>query len=87
MSAEQYVDSLFFSAMVTPTASERKAAITAFGAGGTSGRVAALRSVVDSASLNNAEFNPAFVLLQYYGYLRGILRTRRTETTTVTSFG
>ncbi len=70
LSAEQYVDSLFFSAMVTPTASERQAAITAFGAGGTSGRVAALRSVADSASLTNAEFNPAFVLLQYYGYLR-----------------
>ncbi|MCM3873439.1 MAG: DUF4214 domain-containing protein [Pyrinomonadaceae bacterium] len=70
LNADQYVDSLFFSAMVTPTASERAAAITAFGAGGTSGRVAALRSVVDSASLNNAELNPAFVLLQYYGYLR-----------------
>jgi hypothetical protein len=70
LSAEQYVDSLFFSAMVTPTASERQAAITAFGTGGTSGRVAALRSVADSASLTNAEFNPAFVLMQYYGYLR-----------------
>ena len=70
LSAEQYVDALFASAMVTPTASERQAAITAFGAGGTSGRVAALRSVSSSASLTNAEFNPAFVLLQYYGYLR-----------------
>lgn len=70
LSAEQYVDSLFFSAMVTPTSSERQAAITAFGPGGTSGRVAALRSVADSASLTNAEFNPSFVLMQYYGYLR-----------------
>ena len=70
LSADQYVDSLFFSSMVTPTAMERQAAITAFGTGGTSGRVAALRSVVGSGSLTNAELNPAFVLLQYYGYLR-----------------
>ncbi|MGI8898509.1 MAG: Calx-beta domain-containing protein [Pyrinomonadaceae bacterium] len=70
LSAEQYVDSLFFSAMVTPTSSERQTAITAFGTGGTTGRVAALRSVADSASLTNAEFNPSFVMMQYYGYLR-----------------
>lgn len=70
LTADQYVDALFLSAMVAPTASERSDAITAFGAGGTSGRVAAFRSVTVSASLTNAEFNPAFVLLQYYGYLR-----------------
>ena len=56
--------------MVTPTSSERQAAMTAFGPGGTSGRVAALRSVADSASLTNAESNPSFVLMQYYCYLR-----------------
>jgi hypothetical protein len=70
LNADQYVDSLTLSAMVTLTATERQAAISAFGSGGTSGRVAALRSFVDSASLINAETNPAFVLLQYYGYLR-----------------
>lgn len=70
LSADQYADSLFFSAMVTPTSSERQAAITAFGTGGTAGRIAALRSVAESTSLTNAEFNPAFVLMQYYGYLR-----------------
>src|SRR6185369_11417789 len=69
-SADQYVDALFSSAMVVPTATERQAAILAFGAGGTTGRVAALSNVTDSASLNDAEFNAAFVLLQYYGYLR-----------------
>ena len=56
--------------MVVPTAMERQSAILAFGGGGTSGRVAALRSVTDSDSLSDAEFNAAFVLLQYYGYLR-----------------
>jgi hypothetical protein len=70
LTAAQFVDALFASATVTPTAGERQAAIDAFGAGGASGRVAALRSVADSASVVNAEFNPAFVLLQYYGYLR-----------------
>ena len=68
--AAQYVDAVISSAMVTPTAAERQSAIDAFGAGGTAGRVAALRSVTDSTSLTNADFNPAFVLLQYYGYLR-----------------
>ena len=65
-----YVDALFATATVVPTAAERTAAITAFGGGGTAGRVAALRSVVDAISLRDAEFNPAFVLMQYYGYLR-----------------
>ena len=69
LSAAEYVDALFSSVMVV-TSTDRQAAIDAFGAGGTAGRVAALRSVTDSASLTNAELNPAFVLLQYYGYLR-----------------
>jgi hypothetical protein len=68
--AAQYVDALYASAEVTPTATERTDAITAFGGGGTAGRVAALRSVVESQSIINAEVNPAFVLLQYHGYLR-----------------
>ena len=42
----------------------------AFGAGGTAGRVAALRSVADSSSLRTAEFSSSFVLLEYFGYLR-----------------
>jgi uncharacterized repeat protein (TIGR01451 family) len=65
-----YVDSLYASAGVTPTAAERNAAISAFGAGGTPGRVAALRSVVDSDSLRVAEFRTSFVLAEYFGYLR-----------------
>ena len=56
--------------MVSPTVADRDAAITAFGVGATAGRVAALRSVTDSNSLRQAELNAAFVLMQYYGYLR-----------------
>jgi uncharacterized repeat protein (TIGR01451 family) len=68
--AAAYVDALFASAGVTPTAAERTAAINAFGAGGTLGRVASLRSVTDSASVRAAESRVSFVLAEYYGYLR-----------------
>jgi len=68
--AATYVDALYASAAVTPTAAERAAAISAFGAGGTLGRVAALRSVVDSNSVRQAELNSSFVLAEYFGYLR-----------------
>jgi hypothetical protein len=68
--AATYVDALFASAGVTPTVAERNAAINAFGAGGTTGRIAALRSVSDSASVRAADLNPSFVLAEFYGYLR-----------------
>jgi len=70
MTAAQFVDKLFANANVTPTTDERNAAIGAFGAGGTAGRAAALRSVTESQTLHNAEFNKAFVLAQYFGYLK-----------------
>jgi hypothetical protein len=68
--ADQYVDSLFANAGATPTAPERAAAITAFGSGDTAGRAAALRNVTESGSVFNKLYNPAFVLMQYFGYLR-----------------
>jgi uncharacterized repeat protein (TIGR01451 family) len=68
--AATYVDALYASAAVTPTAAERTAAINAFGAGGIPGRVAALRSIADSDSLRVAEFRTSFVLAEYFGYLR-----------------
>ncbi|HVF45595.1 MAG TPA: SBBP repeat-containing protein [Pyrinomonadaceae bacterium] len=70
MTAAQYVDKLFLNAEVTPTTAERDAAIAAFGTGDTNGRAAALRSVAESGSVFNKQFNPAFVLSQYIGYLR-----------------
>jgi hypothetical protein len=68
--AAQYVDALYASAGVTPTEAERTEAINAFGAGGTAGRIAAVRAVADSASVRQAERNPSFVLAEYYGYMR-----------------
>ncbi len=70
MTAAQFVDKLFLNSEVTPTAAERNAAIAAFGTGDVAGRAAALRSVADSSSVYNRQFNPAFVLIQYIGYLR-----------------
>jgi hypothetical protein len=70
LTAAEYVDGLFARAGVTPTPTERQNAITAFGGGGTAGRAAALRSVAESQTLRAAETNKAFVLMQYFGYLR-----------------
>jgi uncharacterized delta-60 repeat protein len=68
--AAVYADSLFANAGVTPTPAERAAAVAAFGAGGGEGRAAALRSVVESDSVYRGLYNAAFVLSQYFGYLR-----------------
>ncbi|MBV9927671.1 MAG: DUF4214 domain-containing protein [Acidobacteria bacterium] len=68
--AEEYVDSLFLNAEVTPTAAERAAALAAYGAGGDAGRAAALRSVVETDSVYRGLYNAGFVLSQYFGYLR-----------------
>jgi hypothetical protein len=68
--AATYVDGLFANSGVTPSAAERNAAISAYGAGDTAGRAASLRSVADSNSVFQKQYNPAFVLMEYYGYLR-----------------
>jgi hypothetical protein len=70
MTARQFVDKLYANAQVTPTQGEINAAVAAFGTGNTAGRAAALRSVAESGTLHNAELNKAFVLSQYFGYLK-----------------
>jgi len=55
---------------VIPTGNERQAAINAYGTGNTLGRAAALKSVIESDTVFNAQYNSAFVLMQYFGYLR-----------------
>jgi hypothetical protein len=68
------VDALFVNAGVTPTATERQAAINEFGGAGTSAdlsaRGRALRRVAENGTLSQLEFNRAFVLMQFFGYLR-----------------
>jgi hypothetical protein len=70
MTAAAYVDKLYTNAGVTPSTAERNAAIAAYGTGDTAGRAAALKSVADSDSVFIVQYNPSFVLMQYYGYLR-----------------
>jgi hypothetical protein len=56
------------------TLSERQAVINLFGGAGnttnTTARAQAVRMVADDTDLYNAEFNKAFTLTQYFGYLR-----------------
>ena len=56
------------------TQSDRSAAIAEFGAAAntadTAARARALRRVAENPSLARQEFNRAFVLMQYFGYLR-----------------
>ncbi len=70
MAAPEYVSRLFLNAGATPTQAETVDAVNKYGAGDAAGRAAALRSVVESGSVFNAEYNSAFVLMQYFGYLR-----------------
>jgi len=69
-----FVDQLFANAGVTPSTADRNAAIAEFG-GATntsdvSARARALRDVAENATLIQQEFNRAFVLMQYFAYLR-----------------
>ena len=70
----EFVDALFTASGVMPTPAERQAAIDEFaGALNTSDTAArgrALRRVAENPSLVQQEFNRAFVLMQYFGYLR-----------------
>jgi hypothetical protein len=70
----QFVDALFANAGVTPTADERQAAIDEFaGSPNTTdvnARARALRRVAENPTLHQQELNKAFVLMEYFGYLR-----------------
>ena len=70
----QFVDQLFLNTGITPTSTERQAAINEFGGAPTSAdtaaRVRALRRVIENPAFKNAETNRAFVLMQYFGYMR-----------------
>jgi hypothetical protein len=69
-----FVDQLFTNAGVTPSSTDRSAAIAEFGTAtttaDTAARARALRRVAENSILAQQEFNRAFVLMQYFGYLR-----------------
>jgi hypothetical protein len=74
MTPAQYVDALYANAGVTPSTTDRNAAINEFGAGSDTSdqaaRARALRDVAQNAAFAQAEFNRAFVTMEYFGYLR-----------------
>jgi hypothetical protein len=70
----QFVDALFANAGITPSTTERNTAVSRFGGATNTTDVAArgraLRDVAENPTLSTNEFNKAFVLMQYFGYLR-----------------
>lgn len=70
----QFVDALFSHVGVTPSASERNSITNEFAGAGTSAdnaaRARALRRVAENANFDQLENPRAFVLMQYFGYLR-----------------
>lgn len=74
MTPTQFVDALYANGGVVPGAAERTSVINEFaGAANTTDTTArgrALRRVAENSLLNQQETNRAFVLMQYFGYLR-----------------
>ncbi len=70
----QFVDALYANAGITPTATERQFLIAEFGGASntidTSARARVLRRISDDSRLRESEKNKAFVLMEYFGYLR-----------------
>jgi hypothetical protein len=74
LSPAQFVDALYVNVGVTPSASERNSVVNEFGGAGNiadaAARARALRLVAQNTTLAQQETNKAFVLMQYFGYLR-----------------
>jgi hypothetical protein len=66
---EQFVDALNGNTGGVLSTSERDALVAALN-GATKTRAQAVRSVVEDSDFVHNEFNRAFVLMQYFGYLR-----------------
>jgi hypothetical protein len=70
----QFVDALYANAGVTPSPSERNSVIAEFGGAtntaDTSARARVLRRISEIDALKQQELNKAFVLMEYFGYLR-----------------
>jgi hypothetical protein len=74
MTPAEFVNALFAHAGVSPSAEDQARAVNEFlGATNTAdgaARARALRRVAENSTLTQQEFNKAFVLMQYFGYLR-----------------
>lgn len=65
---DQFVDQLFANAGVRPGETEREDLIRGLNAGSDS-RSSVLRKIAENGEFKRKEMNPAFVLMQYFGYL------------------
>ena len=74
MTPTAFVNKLFENAGVTPSAQEFSTAVGRFGSAAdisnATARAQALRDVAENPTLSSQEFNRAFVLMQFFGYLR-----------------
>lgn len=68
MTNEQFVNKLFDTAALTPFTAERQQLIADMNAGKT--RARAVRDVIEISDFKTREYNPSFVLMQYFGYLK-----------------
>src|SRR5205807_1977757 len=70
----EFVDRLNQNAGNVMSSSERATAVALFGSAtdtsNTTARAQALRQIAENQKLYDSEFNRAFVLMQYFGYLR-----------------
>lgn len=69
MTSAQFVDALNANAG-SPLTNTKRNQLTSDLSAGSMNRAQVLRSIADDQNLINAEFNRAFVLMQYFGYLR-----------------
>jgi hypothetical protein len=71
MTPTEFVDKLDLNSGFVLSSAERTQLINELASNNTvSGRASVLRKVAEDADLRQREFNRAFVLMQYYGYLR-----------------
>ena len=69
MPAEAYIDSLNYNSGNGLTQAQRNALVQGLNSGSET-RATALAKVAENQTFQNREYNPAFVLMQYFGYLR-----------------
>lgn len=69
MTNSQFVDTLLTRAGIALTSAERNDLVTGLDNGSLT-RSQVLRQIVDNRAFTDREFNRAFVLMQYFGYLR-----------------
>jgi len=69
MTATDFVNKLFDTAALAPYTTERQQQIQAMTLSGKT-RAQVIRDAIEMEEFRNKEYNPSFVLMQYFGYLK-----------------